>query len=241
MKFKDKFIEEHFFRPKWYSIFFNPYFIFRYNLYKNITNFSKEIKPGSKILDVGCGIKPYKNLFFDMEYLGIDIQGGGHPDADKTVDKFFDGTNIPYEDNKFDVVICTEVLEHSLEPEKLTLEINRVLKNEGTLYLTMPFVWNEHETPYDFRRFTSFEHKRILQKNNFFIDSIESINGVFTTSSQLVCAYIFESTKIGGTFLKFILSIFVFVPIQLFSIILDKLTRNKWITLGYVVIAKKKV
>lgn len=241
MKFKKKFIEDNFFRPRWYSIFFNPYFIFRYNLYKKIKEFSRNIKNDSKILDVGCGIKPYKDLFLSSEYLGIDIEGGGHPDVDKMVDKYFDGVKIPYGDNFFDTVICTEVLEHSTDPEELISEMNRVLKKDGKLYITMPFVWNEHEIPYDFRRFTSYEHKRLLRAKDFIIENISSTSGVFGTCGQLITAYIFESIKIRSTLLKFVLSIFIFMPVQFIAIALDKLTRNHWITLGYVVIAKKKI
>lgn len=197
------------------------------------------IPRGAVILDVGCGMKPYKDLFSEMTYMGIDIEGGGHPDTDKVVDTYFDGVNIPYESNKFHTVICTEVLEHSIDPERLIQEMNRVIMKGGKLYLTMPFVWNEHEVPYDFRRYTRFEHERVLKQYGFDVESIQHTNGVFGTAGQLVCAYVFESLKIRSTLFKFLLSIFVFVPILSMSILLDFLTKNTWITLGYIVIAKK--
>ncbi len=83
---------DHLFRPRWYSIFINPYFIARYFLLKEIRNFSNQFESCNKIiLDVGCGIKPYESLFKNSKYIGIDIEGGGHKDEFKKVDKYFDG------------------------------------------------------------------------------------------------------------------------------------------------------
>ncbi len=66
----------HLFKPQWYSII-NPYFIARFNLFKQIKIFSKKyFKENEKILDVGCDIKPYKDLFKTSEYIGIDIKSG---------------------------------------------------------------------------------------------------------------------------------------------------------------------
>jgi ubiquinone/menaquinone biosynthesis C-methylase UbiE len=64
----------------------------------------------SKILDIGCGIKPYRHLFTSSSYTGIDIAGGGHEDRAKTVDAYYDGHNIPFPNQSFDTIICTQVL-----------------------------------------------------------------------------------------------------------------------------------
>jgi len=127
-------VNQHFFRPAWYSVIINPYFIARYGLLLKIKNFAKNDFSGKKILDVGCGIKPYKNLFNSSSYVGIDIDYGGHNNQAKVVDKFYDGVNIPYDDNSFDIVICTEVMEHVVDPEKLLSEIHRVLKIGGRIF-----------------------------------------------------------------------------------------------------------
>lgn len=237
-KLKNNLLEKNFFMPQWYSIFVNPYFIVRKALFENIKAFSKTIEGNKKILDVGCDIKPYKKLFANNEYIGIDIKGGGHEDQAKTVDKFFDGENIPYNDNEFDIIICTEVLEHSQNPNKLMSECQRVLKNEGKIYLTMPFVYHEHEVPYDFRRYTQYGHKKIFEENGFKIKKIISTTGIFRVCGQLLSTFIFENTP-KSTLLKTILSFFILMPIQVFSILLDKIFPNKWISLNYIIIAKK--
>ena len=173
--------EELLFRPRWHSILFNPYFIARYRLLERVKNFARMNAGGKKILDVGCGIKPYAKLFPNDSYTGIDIRGGGHSDSQKMVDKFYDGEHIPYGDNEFDIVICTQVFEHAVKLKELIEEIRRVLKHDGILFFTMPFVWPEHEAPYDFRRYTRFAHQKLLDDNDFNQISIQTTSGVFAT------------------------------------------------------------
>lgn len=236
------------FRPRWFDILFNPYFIARYYLYKKVKKFSSQYNDNSsdygqrkKILDVGCGTKPYSVLFQKHDYIGIDIKGDSHINTPATVDKFFDGKNIPFDNNEFDLVIFTQVFEHVEYPEKLIKEIHRVLKNEGVLFLTMPFVWNEHEIPHDFRRFTTFGHKQILKQNNFKCISIQPTTGVFGTCGQLISAFLIEGlTKFTTNYViqKIFIMLFCF-PVQLVFFLLDTIFAKRGITLDYIVIAKK--
>jgi len=240
-KFKE-IILEHFFRPKFWSIIINPYFIARYNLFKRIKAFSKNYNWSNKeILDVGCGIKPYSILFKNSKYLGIDVEDSGHKNEFKYADVYFDGKNIPFSDKSFDLVICTQVIEHSLDYQFLLKEIYRVLKDNGLLLLTTPFVWNEHEIPYDFFRFTQYAHKAVLNDLGFDILKLEPTTKFFATIGQLISAFIFETIGKYNLFLKLFTSIVFCFPIQLMFILLDFILPSKWLTLDYLVIAKKPV
>lgn len=232
-------INQHFFRPSWYSVLINPYFIARRGLLNKIEKFASEDFSGKDILDVGCGIKPYKNLFNASSYIGIDIDYGGHNNQAKIVDKFYDGINIPYDNSSFDIVICTEVVEHVKDPEKLLSEIFRVLKTGGRLFLSMPFVWNEHEIPYDFSRFTRYKHQDILNKSGLVMEKIEETTGVFRVCGQLISAFIFERLFVKNKPLKLLAAVFLCFPVQTFFIFLDFIFKNSWLTLDYVIIAKK--
>jgi len=234
------------FAPKWFSIIFNPFFISRFYLYKELTRFaSAYTESGKKILDVGCGTKPYKSLFKNNNYIGIDIDKKENSDRNKKQDIFFDGETIPFGDEEFDIVITTEVFEHVENLEKLTKEINRVLKENGILFITTPFVWPEHETPYDFRRLTTFGHKKLLSENNFTNIKINKTTGVFGTSGQIISAFFTSALEnISLSYktefiLKRLINILICFPIQLFFLLLDIIFRKKGITLDYIVLAEK--
>lgn len=239
-KLKKNILEENFFRPKWYSVFINPYFINRRSLYSEIKLFAENVKNNYSVLDVGCGIKPYRNLFNTDNYVGIDIEGGGHSDDAKIVDKFYDGKSIPFSSEQFDNIICTQVLEHAEDPNALINECSRVIKQGGHIFISMPFMYGEHEAPYDYRRFTRFEHKRILEANGFTSVKINQTTGFFGTFGQLLSIYIFESITFRSTILKTLLSILILGPMQIISLLLDFVFRKSGPTMDYVVTAIKK-
>lgn len=241
------------FNPRWYSIIFNPFYITRKILMTRIKEFANTLDKDLKILDVGCGSKPYKFLFNTDNFIGIDVRSGGLADKSKSADMYFDGENIPFPDKEFDVVIATEVFEHVKNLSKLTKEIYRVLKNGGTFMTTMPFVWPEHEQPYDFRRFTSFGHRKNLEKNNFRDIKIRPTTGIFGTCGQIISDfiavgsfYMMENWLSSEGFrykLKFVAErLFVVIfcfPVQLLFLTLDIIFRRKGITLDYMAVAKK--
>lgn len=238
-KLKEKILQENFFRPRWYSVFINPYFINRNSLYNEVKKFSAKIKKTDKILDVGCGLKPYRKVFKTKEYIGIDIDFGGHPNDQKNVDHFYDGETIPYEQQTFDNILCTQVLEHTIKPETTIKEMSRVIKTNGLLFISMPFIYPEHEIPFDFQRYTKYKHIKLLTENNFSIVQIKKTTGFWGTFGQVFVVYIFESIKFRASFLKTVLSIFILGPIQIFSIILDILFIKSGPTMDYVIIARK--
>lgn len=229
-----------FFRPFWYAIIINPYFIARQGLYREIKTFSQKNFVNKRILDIGCGIKPYQNLFAGAkEYIGADIEGGGHASSSKNADVFFDGVKLPFPDNSFDVVLCTQVLEHTQEPYVLLQEMSRVLVPKGDVFITMPFVWNEHEIPYDFKRFTRYEHQRVLASVGFDVLNIKATCGVFSTCGQLISAFIFESIPKRAIFIRVLVSFVFCFPVQVFFLLLDAIFINRWITLDYIINAQR--
>jgi ubiquinone/menaquinone biosynthesis C-methylase UbiE len=111
------------------------------------------------LLDVGCGEMPFRfALHADVRYTGIDVEEAlafGMM-GDEAICAF-DGRTIPFPDDHFDNILCTEVLEHAEQPERLMAEMHRVLKPGGFLLLTVPFAARVHHAPYDFHRFTRYK------------------------------------------------------------------------------------
>lgn len=164
------FFKKQMFHTKWWSVFLNTFYPLRKELFDEMKQFCKSKELHGSILDVGCGSKPYKDLFEACdEYVGIDVAQTGHDHTFSQVDVTFDGIQIPFGDETFDTIICTEVLEHCIDPYGLISEMHRVLKKDGCCIISVPFLWPEHEIPYDFRRYNSYGIRQIFDGKKFSI------------------------------------------------------------------------
>ena len=115
------------------------------------------------VLDVGCGLSPYRFLLKPgVNYFGIDIADAEKFDYSNPAITPFNGEDIPFEDQKFDAFICTEVLEHVEKYQQLTDEMYRVLKKDGKGIVTIPWSARYHYTPWDFFRYTPSSLKKMF-------------------------------------------------------------------------------
>jgi SAM-dependent methyltransferase len=107
-----------------------------------------------------------------------------------------DISSIPVENDRYDAVLCTQVLEHVPEPLKALKELHRVLIPGGTLWLSTPFYFEEHETPHDYFRYTQFGLRYLIEQAGFQECRIEWLGGYYgTLSHQLNLARHFLSLK----------------------------------------------
>lgn len=225
--------------PGWWGIFINPYFIARYELLKEIRPIAAVVE-GGILVDVGCGVKPYAPLFRVDRYFGIEMLVSGHSSEAKFNDIFFDGGNWPIKTNSIDTVMATQVFEHVFEPEKFLDEVSRILKPGGRLIMTVPFVWDEHEQPYDFGRYTSFGLTALLERNGFKVVALRKTAGYIRTLTQMACSYLM--TTLGGRSgaRRMAVHILLGVPIMIVGILASFiLPGNKDFYLDNVVLAEK--
>lgn len=203
------------------GIWINPIFILRRGLMNGVLEISQHLS-GGKLLDVGCGSKPYEKMFDVEEYIGIDIEVSGHNHSSSKVDKFYDGKKIPFEDEYFQNVFASEVFEHVFNIDELLDEINRVLKSGGKLGFTCPFVWDEHEQPYDFARYTSFAVEHLLATHGFKLVTLTKSTGYFETVMQMLSAYIYQHVLPKNPYIRILLTPVLVSPINIAAIILTK-------------------
>jgi SAM-dependent methyltransferase len=129
------------FTPSLLGIIINPVYFIRRGLTKGILTNKKYLN--GRLLDFGCGDKPYIKLIEVEEYIGLEIETN-NPDQISEADAYYDGKYIPFKDNHFDSVLSSEVFEHVFNLEQILKELNRVLKPGGHILITIPFVWYEH-------------------------------------------------------------------------------------------------
>lgn len=84
-----------------------------------------------------------------------------------------DALELPFGAGTFGSVVSFQVMEHLPEPSHFLQEVFRVLKPGGMILIMTPFMWGEHEQPYDFYRYTRFGLHYLLEKSGFEIVSIE--------------------------------------------------------------------
>jgi SAM-dependent methyltransferase len=196
------------------------------------------------LLDLGCGIKPFKEVYQHYAESSVGIDVAQTPHETQHVDVFYDGKKIPFPDSVFDYVLCTEVMEHVSEPDDFLKEIYRVLKPGGILIMTIPFLVPLHEEPYDFYRYTKYGLKHLLNSAGYQSQVIQPIGeyfGVLTSlciTIQLKCwNWLSKKLKISVIYNLWNPFIFIFVwlpQIMILFLYKRKLLKKIFSKLSYV-------
>jgi len=104
-----------------------------------------------RLLDLGCGNAPYRPWFEvqTTQYVTADFP----PVAPQTA-VACDSSFLPFKADQFNTILCTQMLEHTASPWRVSNEIQRVMLPGGILILSCPQYWPVHEEPHDYFRFT---------------------------------------------------------------------------------------
>jgi len=210
------------FRPRAFSVLINPFYLIRRDLYKALALCATDIRGGS-LLDFGCGAKPYRHLFEVDEYIGLDMENPGHPHLTEAVDVFYDGKTIPFDSNRFDAGLASEVLEHVFEPDQIIKELHRVLKPEARMVFSVPFAWNEHEMPYDYARYSKGGFTALLERNGFEVVRSHKSNRFTATWLQMGILGWYQCWETKNKFLNLFLGLILLAPLNILAVILSTL------------------
>ncbi len=188
-RIKSRFQNEQF-RPGWLGIFINPFWLARRELYQTLQELAPRLH--GNILDIGCGTLPYRELFTNAsDYTGMEYDSPiGRAKSGATI--FYDGKHFPVSDQSYQSILLSQVLEHIFWPDDFLEECHRILKQDGTLLLSVPFVWDEHEIPYDYARYSSYGLRHLLEKNGFRILEQRKTLADFRVIVQLFQAWLYK-------------------------------------------------
>lgn len=113
-----------------------------------------------RLLDVGCGKKPYYPYFAAAagEYVGVDLES-------PTADLIGSVEALPVADDSYEVVLCTQVLEHAGDPDQAVRELYRVTAPGGRVLASTHGVQVYHPAPEDHWRWTHTGLTRLFTRN----------------------------------------------------------------------------
>ena len=146
---------------------------------------AEAIPDGARVLDVGAGEAPYRELFEHTDYVTSDWTHSVHPGA-RAVDIVGPAEDLPVDSESFDHILLTEVLEHTADPTAVLTEMHRILRPGGELHMTTPFVWELHELPFDFFRYTPWGLEKVMRGTGFAAVDIAPRNDCFSTLGQML-------------------------------------------------------
>ncbi len=153
----------------------------RFHLERFVEAAGASLHDGGVMLDAGAGDCRYAHHFEHAEYEAADFAK-----LEKSYGELAyecDLANIPCEDERFDLVLCTQVLAHLPRPLDALREFHRVLKPGGTIWLTAPLFFEENEPPYDFYRYTQHGLRHLFGEAGLDIESLEWLEGYAGTAS----------------------------------------------------------
>lgn len=165
----------------------HPLYLIRSSLYKAFRKHTPELK--GRLMDFGCGLKPYEAMFEVDEYIGVDYRGEGPTYSHHKVDVFYDGRTLPFPDDHFDSIFTSEVFEHVFNLPEILKELHRVLRPGGRILASCPFAFGEHEAPADYARYTSFAMRHMFESNGFKVLQLEKTGSFVEAIVQERIAY----------------------------------------------------
>lgn len=207
---------------------------------RTVSRFASSCLAGQRILDAGCGENLFREYFPHCVFTGVDAGVGDVRWNYSRVDAAADLLHLPFPAATFDGALGIVVLEHVADPGRMLGELARVVKPGGELLLVVPLLWEVHQAPHDYFRFTRFGAAWLLENNGFEITGLQPLGGFFTLAARR-CINLLGFFQRGWRWPFFILLAPCFgILLPLLLPVLDRLDRQRDFTLGYEIRARRR-
>ena len=219
---------------------------------------AEHLAPGARVLDASAGTRPYAKYFHRQHYESCDVPGGFYKckhDFECQLDA------IPRPEATYDAVILTQVLEHVPNPAAVIAELNRVLKPDAVLLLSVPLNGPLHGEPWHFFQFTHYGLAALARSHHFTLERCEKVGGAFWFFGKHAQDAIrklmkqvdpFRARKRGQSVMKCAVWTLLFLPVWIIGLVLlgygfrplaywlDRFDFAKTLTTGYTAVLRKQ-
>lgn len=203
-----------------------------YSLHRVTDRIARSLTYTGRVIDLGCGSSPYKDVILEQadEYVGVDWKHSLHDQGN--VDVYADLTKgVPLDNECADTLVSFQVMEHLPDTKFFLSECHRLLKPGGRIVITVPFMWQVHEAPHDYYRFTRHGLDYLLKDAGFDDVDITEYTGFW---QMWVVKFNYHTLRFARGPFKYILALLWIIG-QTVSVWLDRIDPHPQEAAGYVV------
>lgn len=159
------------------------------------------VPPGARVLDLGAGEGWYRGNFEGRRYVAVDFALGDRRWDYGGLDVRADLQRLPFRDGAADAILSTQTLEHLRDPRAFFAEAARTLRPGGTLFVTAPQGFREHQAPHDYWRYTRYSLRMLAEEAGLRDVEVEVLGGYFAFMGDRLPAfhrYLFSNRRALG-------------------------------------------
>lgn len=213
---------------------------FHREMKRNLVDFAGTLPAGTKLLDAGAGESQYADLFVHCETIGMDLAVGNQEWDYSGLDVVGDLHAIPLRNGSVDAVLCTVTLEHLHSPWQAMAEMGRVTRQGGKGFFVVPFMWELHQEPHDYYRYSPHGFRFLAERSGFGVDEVRPMGGLFRVLHYRFASLLKHAVRRPLLLLIMLPVIPLLMGYMLVSGIVDRLWKLCDHTLGYTIILTKR-